>query len=214
MIRPVPLPAPPHPDPYRDPIALALVAEVCERGADAGDPCRIARRAGVSIGEFETRFSGFADCLVDSYGRYIASFERSVGSAFNRHVEWSDALRAAAYAAAAWMEASPSLVHFGAIGVLQTGNEMARVRREDVVRFCADLIEQGREAAPDPELVPEGASLMAVGSIMNLLTQRLQEGTVVDPTGMVPEMMYMVVRIYLGEDEARKELTASAAGRA
>lgn len=206
MRKTVDIPPAPEPDPHRDRIALALVAEVKERGPEARDPGEVARRAGVPRSEFDRRYGSFEECLLDTYERFIASFERATGTAFNRHEDWRTALRAAAYAAADWMWASPELMEFGAVGVLHSGNEMARVRREEVARYSAALIEQGREAAPDPASVPEGASLMAIGAILNLLTQRLHEGEEVNPVEMVPEMMYLVVRIYLGEEAAREEL--------
>lgn len=211
MIHPIDLPPEPRPDPHGDPLALALVAEVLER-PEGRDPDRVVRRAGVPRAEFDHRFSSFDDCLIDTYERFISSFERAVGVAFNQHEEWRDALRAAAYAAGDWMGASPELMEFGSAGVLRTRNEMVRVRREEVAMFCARLIEQGREAAPDPSEVPEGASLLAVGSILNLLTQKLQEGSEVDLGEMVPEMLYLVLRVYLGEEVAREELLVNASG--
>jgi AcrR family transcriptional regulator len=207
MIQPLALPPGPRPNPHRDPLALALVAEVNARGPEAGDPDEIARRAGIPRSEFDRRYSGFDECLVDTYERFIASFERAVGSAFNAHGDWRTALRAAAYASADWMAASPELMEFGAVGVLRTTNEVARVRREEVARFCAGMVEQGRRAAADPEQIPEGASLLAIGAILNLLTQRIQEGDQIDLLAEVPELMYLVVRVYRGEREAREELS-------
>jgi hypothetical protein len=49
--------------------------------------------------------------------------------------------------------------------------------------------------------------MMAVGSIVQLLTHRLQSGVAVEPAAMVPPMMYLATRPYLGEELARKELT-------
>jgi AcrR family transcriptional regulator len=205
------LPPAPEPDPHGDQIALALVAEVLER-PEGREVESVARRAGVTRTEFGRRFASFDECLVDTYERFIASFERAVGTAFNRHDDWRAAVRAAAFAAGDWMEASPELMEFGSAGVLRTRNEMVRVRREEVAMFCAQLIDQGRESAPDPSKVPEGASLLAVGSILNLLTQKLQEGSKVDLGEMVPEMLYLVVRVYLGEEIAREELAMDTGG--
>lgn len=207
MREPVEIPPVPEPDPHRDPIALALVAELGAHDRTSASVEGIVRRAGITRSEFDRRYSGLDDCLVDAYERFIDDFERKVGQAFNAHEDWRASLRAAAYATADWMEASPDLVDFGTVGVLVAGGETARIRREELAAFCAALIERGRRAAPDPDQVPESAPLMAIGAIFNLLTQRVQEGEVVDPAGMVPEMMYVTVRIYLGEEAAREELS-------
>jgi hypothetical protein len=206
VLSPIELPPAPDPDPFSDPLARALVAEVDERGGEASLP-GVLDRSGATAAEFHRRFPDFDACLVDTYERFIASFERAVATAFNRHEEWRTALRAAAYAATDWMEASPDLMEFGAVGVLTTRNEMARVRREQVATFCGELIERGRAAAPNPGHVPEAAALIAVGSILHLLTKRIQEDDEIDLAAMVPELMYGIVRTYLGEEEAREELT-------
>jgi hypothetical protein len=205
MIKPVELPPRPDPDPHTDPIARALVAEVLERGARA-DVAGLLGRPGVSEQEFRRHFATLEECALDVYERFIASFERAVGAAFNEQSEWQPALRACAYAATDWMGASPELMEFGAVGVLTTGSELVKVRREEVAAFCAALVDQGRAAAPDPAAVPEAASLLAIGSILHLLTQRLQEKAEIDLDEMVPQLMYGVVRVYLGEEAAREEL--------
>ena len=49
---------------------------------------------------------------------------------------------------------------------------------------------------------------MATGSMAQLLTHRLQKGERVLAHAMVPEMLYMSVLPYLGEEAAREELEA------
>jgi hypothetical protein len=115
-------------------------------------------------------------------------------------------LRAAAYETAAWMEENPLLAPFGAVEVLRLGNEMARVRREQLFQYCAQMIDKGREGARDPESIPEPAAMIAIGSILEFLTYRLQQGVSFDPWKVVPEMMYGVVRVYLGDEAAEEEL--------
>jgi hypothetical protein len=66
--------------------------------------------------------------------------------------------------------------------VLQLKSELARVRREEVFLFCAGLIELGAAGSPSPE-ADETRSLFAIGSIMQLLTYRIQTGTTRDGAG-------------------------------
>jgi hypothetical protein len=101
----------------------------------------------------------------------------------------------------------PALARFGMTEVLRMRNELARVRREEVFVYFAQMIDQGRDAAPDPDALPAGASIVAIGSIIQLLTHRLQEGAEIDFHAEVPEAMANVVRVYLGEDAAREELS-------
>lgn len=207
MIAPLKLPAPPEPDPHGDPIATAVAAELCERGYEATTAAGVARRAGVDQEEFDRRYSSLDECILESYERFIAVFKRRVGGVFNRNGEWRAALRAAAYETADWMVENPTVIGFGTIEVLKVPNELVRVRREEVFDFCAEMIDRGREAAPDPEAIPEAAATIAIGGIFQLLTHRMQEGAAVDPYDVIPEMMHRIVSTYRGPEAAQAELT-------
>jgi hypothetical protein len=90
---------------------------------------------------------------------------------------------------------------------------MARLRREEVFTWCARMIDVGREAAPDPAAVPEAAPLIAIGRVIEIATRHASGVLDVDPTATLPELMYAVVRPYLGEDAARAELSMPPPGR-
>ncbi len=186
---------------------MALVHEVCERDPKSVTAASVADRAGVSLAEFHQRFATLDDCLLDSFERFIAAYEHRVGTAFNSQEDWRSGLRAAAYESATWMEEEPLLLDFGIVRTLTLENEMVRVLREGTFLFCAEMIDRGREDAPDPESVPEPAAMIAIGSIIQLLTHRLQAGIAFDPHEIVPEMMYGVVRVYLGDAAAEEELS-------
>jgi hypothetical protein len=133
---------------------------------------------------------------------------QQVGSAFNDQSEWPSALRAAAYATTDWLVDNPELASFGLVGVLALPDEMVRVRREESLEFCGQMIDRGREVAGDPDSIPDSAPTFAIGAITQLLTHRLQEEATVDPPALVPEMMFRIVSIYLGPEAAELEWTA------
>jgi AcrR family transcriptional regulator len=207
-MRPVEVPAAPRPDPFSDPLSVALVAEMLERGYVETTVAGVAARAGVSVAAFGARFADLDQCAIDTYERGAADFKRRVGGAFNRRPDWQSALRAAAYEAVDWLEEHAEIAKFGNTELLRMRSEMARVRREEVFRWCTALVERGREAAPDPDRLPEGTATLAAGSFLQLFTIRQQEGGPLDLQSAVRESLYGVVRIYLGEDAARKELAS------
>jgi AcrR family transcriptional regulator len=202
---PIELPAAPDPDPYRDPISLAVVSEVCERGERASADGVIAR-AGITPAEFHARFTTLEDCALDTFERVIADYKRRIGEAFNSRSGWRDSLRAAAYATADFMDQKPETLHYGMTGVLQLKSELARVRREETFIFCGELIDRGREEPGCLVGANEPVAMFAIGSIIQLLTYRMQSGEPIEAQAMVPEMMFAVVRTYLGEEVAREEL--------
>jgi hypothetical protein len=62
--------------------------------------------------------------------------------------------------------------------------------------------------APDPDSVPPLAAASVIGAIIQVLARYSSEGDGGrDPVAAVPEMMYLAVRPYLGEEAARRELT-------
>jgi AcrR family transcriptional regulator len=173
-----------------------------ERASVAG----VIARAGVPASEFYARYTTLEDCALDFFERLLASYRRRVAEAFNSHSSWRDSLRAAAYAAADYLAENPLATDFGIVGVLKMNSELCRVRREETFIFCGELIDLGRTEPSDIE-IDEAAGMFGVGSIVQLLTYRLQTGIPAEPHAIVPEMMYAVVRAYKGEEEAREELS-------
>ncbi len=194
-------------DPFADPLFVALVDVVAERGYEASGPAEVSARAGVSRAEFDARFADWEEFVLLVTGAFIDDFTDRVGRAYDSGSDWRSSLRAAAYEAAAWLEENPRVAHLGAVDVLAARDEMIRVRREGVFLYCAELIDRGREEAPDPAAVPEAAAVMAIGSVAQILTQRLQSGEDLETGRMVPALLYQAVRPYVGEEAAREELT-------
>jgi AcrR family transcriptional regulator len=193
-------------DPFSDPLYVALIDVVAERGYEAADVDSVTRRAGVDAAGFYCRFADKEDCVQRAYEAFIEDFLWHVQRAYDAGPDWRSALRGAAYAAADWMNEHPRTARFGGVDVLYARNEMVRVRREEVFRYCAGLIDAGRAEAPDPSAVPEAAPIMAIGAIAQILTARMQKGEALETDRMVPAMMYQAVRPYLGEAVAREEL--------
>lgn len=180
---------------------------VYERGFEDTAVEEVIARAGASEEDFHARFSGLEDCAIGVYEAFICDFEWRVGTAYYSYPDWRSGLRAAAYTAADHITANPRLLQFGVVEVLKAKNEMLRVRREEVLMYGARLIDEGRAAAPDPGAVPDAPALMAIGSIVQLMTRRLQTGEDLEAVEMTPQMLYMATRPYVGEELAREELT-------
>jgi AcrR family transcriptional regulator len=185
---------------------MAVVDVVVERGYRNTTVADIAERAGVSEEEFHRRFADKEDCALRCFEAFTADYEWRLETAYASQPDWRSGLRAAAWEVAEWIAANPNLIHFGAVDLLEAENEMIRVRREEAMSFGGKLIARGREAAPDPDAVPDSAALSAIGSIVQLLTNRLQSGIDPEPLVMVRPMIYLAVRPYLGEEIAREEM--------
>lgn len=190
---------------FAHPISGAVIRSIKERGYELASIEDFLERSGMSRIEFERQFRDKADATDRVFEAYMDNFKSRIGGAFATQPSWPDNLRAAAYEAARWLRDNPGGTWFGMVGTLDAG-DMPRLRREEVFKWCAGLIDQGRDFAPDPEAVPAAAPLIAAGAIAETL-RRQQEGTLeAEIVETVAPMMYAAVRPYLGEEAARREL--------
>jgi AcrR family transcriptional regulator len=168
---------------------------------------QIVDRAGGSREDFERIFSSKQACAVAAIEDVMAANMTVVQAAFESEERWPDTLRSGAYAMARYVADHPKQVRFGMLDMLWAGETTGALRDQFFGKFIA-MVEAGREVAPDPEAVPQLAAESVVGSITQALGRfSMERGGERDPVAAVPEMMYLAVRPYLGEETARRELT-------
>jgi AcrR family transcriptional regulator len=196
---------------FHHPLAGAVMEVIGAKGSEAATIEEICAVAGVDRSEFDALFPDKETAILRTFEAYIEDFEAFIAAAYNAAPRWPDSLRAAAYALTDWIGRHPLTPQFGMFQALEA-EEMARVLLERVLRWCASLIDGGREVAPDPSSIPETASLIVVGSVAQIVSRegtRLAgaEDRIERFREIVPEMMYTAVRPYLGEEAAKRELT-------
>lgn len=179
---------------------------VFERGYDGVSIEEIAARAGGGVADFEQHFPTKQACAVAVLEELAENNLRAVRGAFEREDRWPDSLRAAAYAHARWILANPKKMRFGLLETLWAG-EMTSALRDELFRAYIGMVDAGREVAPDPEAVPAYTAEGVVGSITQVVVRNMGKPGAGDLLAQVPEMMYLAVRPYLGEEVARRELT-------
>ncbi len=187
-----------------DRICAALLELACERGYPALSVAEVSERAGVGAAEFRAHFGSLGECALALFDKIEAGFERQIDGAYRRESEWPDSLRAAAYAVADWLEENPCEARFASVEMLWV-SELAQARREAGFQRFVSLIDAGRAVASDPDSIPASAAESVIGSIAALVTKRLQGGDL-KPRALVPELMSLAVRPYLGKEAAEREL--------
>jgi AcrR family transcriptional regulator len=190
---------------FEHPLAAATMAVLHERGFDGAEVADFCARAGIGVEQIPGPLRDKRLLVLAVSETYVEDFKAEVGAAFAAEAVWPHSLRAAAYETLRWIRRYPDAAWWGTVGVLEAG-EVARARRDGVFGWASGLIEAGREVAPDPEAVPPGAALLAVGAIVETLGRRVQDAIPDDPIEAVPQMMFGAVRPYLGEEVARMEL--------
>jgi AcrR family transcriptional regulator len=187
-----------------DRLCDAMLDLVLSEGYDGVRVEDLIERAEVGRDEFDRLFASKEECAIATFDRSFDRYRQSVRAAYDSEPEWVDALRAAAYASAQWFVEHPRDVRFGILGLLWA-SEMAQVRREAALREFVAMIDAGRRHAPDPDSIPPYTAEGVIGSYVGIMTKRMPHEDI-DPRGMVPELMYIAVRPYLGEDAAQREL--------
>lgn len=185
----------------------AMVDLACERGYDAVGVVDVAERAGGSVAEFDALFPSKLACAVAILEGIAEGNLRAVRGAFDRQPAWPDSLRAAAYAHAEWILANPKKMRFGLLETVWA-SELTSALRDHLFGEYVAMVDAGREAAEDPDSIPAGTALGVVGAITEVITRRLGEEPSRELIDLVPEMMYLAVRPYLGEGAAGRELSA------
>jgi AcrR family transcriptional regulator len=187
-------------------IAEAMMTLVIERGYEAVTVAAVCTAAGIDRATFERHFGDLEDCYLRVFEANSERFDTAVIGAFQSEETWRDGLRAAAYAAARFIDANPREVRFGAIAMFQAG-PMAQVIRERQLHGMVDLIDAGRRQLDDPDSLGRGVAEAVLGSIYQTLVAEIQQGTKASAEAFVPELMYIAVRPYLGHEAAVEELS-------
>lgn len=183
----------------------AMLDLVFERGYDSVTIEAVADRAGGDLAELQEYFASKQDCAVAVLEDLAEDNLRIVRGAFDRQERWPDSLRAAAYAHVRWILDNPKKMHFGLLETLWAG-EMTSALRDSLFRAYIEMVDAGREVARDPEAVPAYTAEGVVGSITQVVVRNMGKPGGADLFSQVPELMYLAVLPYLGEEVARKEL--------
>ena len=192
-------------EPGRAEYLEAMVDLAYDRGYEALTIEEIARRAGGTKEGFEAVFSSKQECAIAALEDSAASNLRAVRRAYESEPRWPDSLRAAAYAHARWINENPRKMRFGMLDTLWAG-ELSGALRDQLIGEYVAMVDAGRAVAEDPDSVPALTAESVIGAIAGVMARNDTRIEDRDPLAVVPEMMYLAVRPYLGEEAARREL--------
>lgn len=205
---PAPLRALPSPvaDEVWERIRQATIDLTIERGYECFEVADVLARAGASRAEFDARFSGLADCRDRVYEANTAEFDQTLVGPYLRAPSWREGLRAAIYGAAEYLPAHRRERHYGELR--KRGAEpMALAICDRYLQRLVDLVDAGREEPGALGGLTRATAESTLGSIYVLLVKRLaRTGGEEVVWEILPELMYLAVRPYLGQEAALEEL--------
>lgn len=194
-------------------LRTALTDLAFERGYDEVTLELVCERAELPVELVERSFGDLGTLSSWTHLENAREFDEMVRAAYEGEAAWRDRLRAAAYAAARFIEQRPRRVQFAITGLLRAG-PMAQVVREGQLEYMVDMIDQGRQELDDPESMDRSVAEGVMGAIYGKLTSevKLHDGQV-RASDYVADMMYVAVRPYLGEEAGREEIRRGPADR-
>jgi AcrR family transcriptional regulator len=190
----------------RSRLLAAAVRTVDELGYAGATVAHITQRARVSRRTFYELFANREECvaavLEDAAQRIGAEIERAgLGDG-----SWRERVRGGLWAILSFLDREPVLARVCVVQALR-GSQGVLERREEILRGLARVLDEGRaegaRGADRPPLTAEGL----VGAAFAIVYARLLRGEREPLTGLLGELMGMIVLPYLGPAAARREET-------
>lgn len=190
----------------RERIREAVLDLVFDRGCEGTSLEMVLARADVSEAHFAAEFGDLENCFLQIYLEGNELFRERVEGAYENGDGWRESLRAAAYAAAGFLEERPREVRLNVIQVLGT-SERAMAERDRHHQMLVDYIDAGRQELDNPDSISRSVAEGVIGSILQMMISEVaSSGSAARAEDFVPELMYVAVRPYLGDEVAREEL--------
>jgi AcrR family transcriptional regulator len=192
----------------RDRISRALVALVGSRGFQNCGLEDVLEVAGVDECEFHRHFSDMENCFLSVWDELAGERAVSCATAYELSPSWRFGMRAVARARLDFLRADRNRARFLLLEVLKAG-EAAQVRRDHALAGFAALVDEGRRELEDHDSLSPAVAEYVSGAVNEMLTRWTRAGTLFEGTHSARELMYVIVRPYLGHAIALEELRAT-----
>ncbi len=188
----------------RSRLLAAAVAAVDEFGYADTTVADITSRARVSRRTFYELFSNREECLAAVLEDVVALVEGDVAGEGLDGLAWRERVRGGLWAILSFLDREPALARVCVVQTLRGGAEVLG-RREEILAGLAAAVDEGRlvgaRGAGCTPLTAEGV----VGAAFTIVYARLLRGEREPLSGLLGELMGMIVLPYLGAAAARRE---------
>jgi AcrR family transcriptional regulator len=163
----------------------------------------IVKRAHVSYKTFYKHFAGKEDCVLALFDRALALVERRVRERLAAEpLAWSDQVALALRTVVELIVADPIIARAVVVEAPAVGPAI-RQRYERATKALVPLFRAGRELNPRGAELPDTIEDTLAGSVFWTAYQRLIAGEAERLPELLPEIIELVLRTYLGQAEAR-----------
>jgi len=176
-----------------------MITVVANKGYAETTVADIIAAAGVSRATFYEQFSDKEDCFLAAYGTVMERMLEYVAEGFTerRSGDWADQIRGGIGALLTYLATNPVAARVGIVEGFGAGAR-ARDRYQKAVSSFFPFTDAAREGSSDPAGIPPKTARLAVGGISTLMFNEAAAGRAEDLPKRLPEMVYLVVSLYLG----------------
>jgi AcrR family transcriptional regulator len=188
----------------RSRLLAAAVVAVDELGYADTTVSDVTSRARVSRRTFYELFSNREECLAAVLEDVLALVEGEIAAAGLDGPAWRERVRGGLWVILSFLDREPALARVCVVQALRGGPQLLE-RREEILAGLAAVVDEGRlEGARSGGCTPLTAEGV-VGAAFAIVYARLLRGERGPLTGLLGELMGMIVLPYLGAAAARRE---------
>ncbi|HTA96532.1 MAG TPA: TetR/AcrR family transcriptional regulator [Solirubrobacteraceae bacterium] len=210
--RPSSVPEPAHGLPIdiqRKRLVSAAIRSTDEVGYVNTSVARITSRARVSRRTFYELFADRGSCLLAAFEDVVALIKRDLAAAELDGLAWRERVRMGLWTILSFLEREPALARMCVVQSLQ-GDAKILAKREALLASLATIVDEGRgESGRSTQATPLTAEGL-VGAALSILYTRLSREQREPLTGLLGELMGLIVLPYLGPAAAGRERTRPA----
>jgi AcrR family transcriptional regulator len=194
----------------RSRLLAGAVGAIEEHGYAQTTVAQITARARVSRRTFYELFADCEACLVALLEDVVELLERAIADASLGDLAWHERVRGGLAAILAFFDREPALAQVCVVQALRGGSAVLE-RREQLLARLAAILDEGRGlgSGRGSGSRPGGCSPLTaeglVGATFGIIHGRLLRGERAPLSGLLGELMGMIVLPYLGAAAARRE---------
>lgn len=189
-------------------ILQGFIETVGEAGYGAASLESILDRAGLDEAAFRRHFADREDCFLAAWDTITARCRPLALEAFAHEDTWLEQMRAVGEAIHGYLLDNPNHGRIIYVDGTLVGAR-ARARLQETIDVFTELIDLGRQELDDPDSLSRATAEGLAGAVYEQVSRHLVRGDVDELSGLIPQLMYTVVRPYLGLAAATRELHRS-----
>jgi AcrR family transcriptional regulator len=184
---------------------LAAAAHAVEElGYARATVAHITRRAKVSRRTFYELFSNREECLIAALEDVVGRIRGELSAAELGGLAWRERIRGGLWVILSFFDREPVLARFAVVQALR-GSQAVLERREEILAELARVIDEGRTESARGEECPPLTAEGLVGATSALIYSRLLRRDSEPLTGLMGDLMGLIVLPYLGPAAVRRE---------